>query len=453
MKHLKTKWTAAAIAALACLAPWQMTQAQTAEALMEALVKKGILTEQEAEDIKADLAKENRSFVKVTASGKSTLALDLYGDMRGRFEGFFSDDPAIVDRMRFRYRLRAGIKATLYDRFEAGFRLTSSEPTDISNGGGDPISGNSTFQNNGSKKFLFIDLAYGKWTAVTNETFLASATVGKMENPFVLSDMVFDGDYTPEGAAVNAKFSPNLNHVLSFNLGAFALDEISGQSEDPFTFGGQLRFDSNWSYDEAHKPDLQTSVGVAWLGILFAESLTTNAVPNVNVGNTRDPVLANAPLVNDYYPIVGDASITYTLQKVPFYNGTFPIKLAGDVIYNPGAPDKNWGYSAGLTFGKSGNRGTWDLSYRWKYLGGDAWYEEFVDSDFGAFYGASYQQSLRTGYQAGTNVRGHIVKASYSPYNALTLGVTWFYTSLISNPAAPAESDIHRLQVDAVWRF
>ena len=52
---------------------------------MEALVRKGILTEQEAEDIKADLAKENRQYVKVRAAGKDREEMKRMADIfRGR---------------------------------------------------------------------------------------------------------------------------------------------------------------------------------------------------------------------------------------------------------------------------------------------------------------------------------------------------------------------------------
>ena len=73
---------------------------------MDALVRKGILTEQEAEDIKADVAKENRQYNKVTVEGKTVSGLKLYGDFRGRYEYFSSENDAFVDRNRFRYRLR-----------------------------------------------------------------------------------------------------------------------------------------------------------------------------------------------------------------------------------------------------------------------------------------------------------------------------------------------------------
>lgn len=423
--------------------------AQQSEALLETLVRKGILTEQEAEDLKADIAKENKQYVKVRSAGKETISLDIYGDMRARMEGFYTDDPAMVDRTRFRYRLRAGMTATLFDRFEAGVRLTSSE----ANGsfGGDPISGNTTFQDNGSKKFIYLDLAYGRWYAFTNQTAMGTLTVGKMENPYVFSDMVFDGDYTPEGGSLQFGYQPSVDHSLKLNMGAFVLDEIGGQSEDPAMLGAQLRWDGIWLHDEAFKPKLQSSVGIGVLNIMESASLGNAAVPNVNRGNTR---IGTGELAYHYNPIVADASLTYTFEKAPFYNGAFPVRLAGDYMNNPAAPDDNVAYSAGVTIGKAGKRGTWELGYRYKYLPADAWYEEVVDSDFGAFYQvAQVNSGLGTGYGAGTNVKGHIVKLSYSPYNSITLSATWFKTQLVDEPVGGSDSDMNRLQVDALWKF
>ena len=449
MKHFKVKFAALAAGAAATALSGLYAHAQTSEALMEALVRKGILTEQEAEDIKADLAKENKQYVKVRAAGKETMSLDIYGDVRARMEGFYSDDPAMVDRTRFRYRLRVGAVATLFDRFEAGFRLTSSEANAAF--GGDPISGNATFQDNGSKKFLYLDLAYGRWYAFTNMNYLTTLTVGKMENPYVFSDMIFDGDYTPEGASINFAYNPSLSHSLKLNLGGFVLDEVGGQSEDVYMVGAQARWDGTWMYNEAHAPKLQSTIGAGILNIIESTNLVNGAVPNVNRGNTRDA--SGAPSYH-FNPLVADAAITYTLDKAPLYNGPFPIRVAGDFIYNPAAPEDNEGFSAGVTFGKAGKRGTWDFSYRWKYLSADAWYEELVDSDFGAFYPVAQANSgLGTGYGAGTNVKGHIFKFSYSPYNSIILSATWFKTRQVEEVAGATDTDMNRVQVDALWKF
>ena len=160
--------------------------------------------------------------------------------------------------------------------------------------------------------------------------------------------------------------------------------------------------------------------------------------------------------MNNYNPIVADVAATYSLESFPYYTGAFPIKLAGDYIHNPVVQKENYGWSAGLTLGKSGKKGLWDVSYRWKYLQGDAWYEELVDSDTGAFYGVAPSGGA-TGYGAGTNVKGHVIKATYSPYDSMTVGVTYFLTSLINEYAAPTalspHSDAGRLQVDMSWKF
>jgi hypothetical protein len=153
---------------------------------------------------------------------------------------------------------------------------------------------------------------------------------------------------------------------------------------------------------------------------------------------------------------VADASATYTLESFPFYKAAFPIKVAADYLNNPAANKENYAYSAGVTFGKSGKKGLWDLSYRYKYLGADSWYEEMVDSDTGAFYGIAPTGGA-TGYRAGTNVRGHVAKLQYSATDSLTFGVTYFAMGLVNsfgNPAAASQkSDAGRLQFDISWKF
>jgi hypothetical protein len=262
--------------------------------------------------------------------------------------------------------------------------------------------------------------------------------------------MVFDGYYPPEGGALQFTSNPGVDHSLHLNLGAFVLDEVSGQSEDSYMLGAQVRWDGVWMHDEAFKPKLASSVGFGVLNILESTNLVNGTVPNVNRGNTRAPG-STSPAYH-FNPIVADAALTYTLESMPLYNGAFPVKLAGDFIYNPAAPDDNRGYSVGVTFGKSGKRGNWDLGYRYKYLGADSWYEEVVDSDFGAFYQTA-PVGGSTGYGAGTNVKGHVFKLSYSPFNAITLSATWLKTKLINEPAGGSDSDMNRVQIDALWKF
>jgi hypothetical protein len=432
-------------------------RAQSVDGLLDKLVDKGILSVKEANDLKQETDKGFTAALQ-TRNGMPdwVTALKFNGDFRGRYEWISPNTVAIpenIDRYRFRYRLRFGAVATIKDDFEVGFRLTSSEPakgfSDASKSpGGDPISGNTSFSGNGSKKFIYIDQAYGKWSPLHADGWNGSLTIGKMENPFTFSDIVFDQDYTPEGAAAQISYAFNDVHTLKLAGSGFMLKELDASSGDPYLLGAQLRLDSKWS------PKLSSSVGIAALSLDNAGNLITAAVPNQNVGNTRKAVPGgDFSLVYNFNPVVADASLTYTLDSFPFYSGAFPIRAFCDYMNNPGAPsDRNTGWSAGVTFGKSGKKGLWDITYRYKHLESDAWYEEMVDSDTGAFYPEAPVGGA-AGYGAGTNLKGHVLKATYSPFDSLTLGATFFLLDLINNPSPSFSSQAKRLQVDAIWKF
>jgi hypothetical protein len=462
-KRSRTSWATLGATLLASGMLMPSAHAQSSDALLDKLVDKGILTVKEANELREQADNDfNKAYQAKSGMPDWVTQLKIYGDVRGRYEFFRSENESESGssaqpnrpRDRFRYRLRAGMTATMLENFEAGFRVTSSEPN--GNFGGDPISGNTTFNDNGSKKFIYVDLAYGKWTPIKHGPWLLSGTIGKMENPFVVSDMVFDSDYTPEGVALQGGYNFNDAHSLKLNAGYFILDEISGgaqNQDDPALLGAQLRWDAKWS------PHLASTVGAAWFLVSETANLTNGAVPNVNVGNTR--VDAAGTLANDYAPIVLDASLTYTLDKFPFNVGPFPVRVGGEFMHNPRADEEENGWWAGLFLGKAGKRGTWELSYRYKYQEADSWYEEFVDSDFGAYRQVGLANAgAGSGYRSGTGLKGHIVKLAYSISDSFTVGATWFYVSLIDEPSQSSlaagldpESAQHRVQLDAVWKF
>ena len=453
-------------------------QAQAVDSLLDKLVDKGVLTSKEAGELREE---SDRNFTKAyqVKSGMPdwVTALKINGDFRGRYDGIFFDNDvntrtvnpttgavtpnAAVDRSRFRYRFRLGLTAVMAENFEVGLRLTSSDPS--GSFGGDPISGNSSFQDNGSKKFIYVDLAYGKWSFLNSKPANASITVGKMENPFA-SELLYDNDYTPEGAGLAGTFRFGDVHSIKVGAGAFMLDEISLDSSDPYLLGAQVKWDAAWT------KRLNTSLGAGIMSIQNVFALTNGAVPNVQRGNSRSLVGTNSVNAPAYFfnPLFVTGSIGYTLDEVPFYSGAFPITLMGEYVNNPGADASasvpgqaaynggNQAWTAGITFGKAGKKKTWEVSYRYRYLGANFWYEEFVDSDFGATYQSALARSDISSssiYGAGTNVRGHLAKASYSPNNALTLSVSYALSTLIQAVPSGSESQTGRLIVDAVLKF
>ncbi len=144
--------------------------------------------------------------------------LSINGDARVRYESFFGrQSPSAlgtfdeVDRTRFRLRLRVGAVAKAGD-WSAGFRLASG---DTGGPASDGVSTNTTFDQFTGKKPINIDLAFLMYepSQIAGLKLLA----GKMENPFWESDMVFDGDLTPEGIAEQYKHTFNDSYSLFAN--------------------------------------------------------------------------------------------------------------------------------------------------------------------------------------------------------------------------------------------
>jgi hypothetical protein len=450
MKGKLLRWALAVIGLLASVAAGPKIKAQSSDALLDKLVEKGVLSVKEANELREEADKGFTSAYQVKSGMPDWVnSLRFNGDLRLRYDVIAGNNPLLLDRNRFRYRARFGFTAVMQDNFEVGLRLMSGEGTSIDRVS-DPISGNTTFDNNGAKKGVFMDLVYAKWSPIKTGDWSATFTGGKMENPFVFSDIVFDPDYTPEGLAQQWAYSINDKHSAKLNLGGFVLDELRASSDDPYLLGAQLRLESVWT------PKIHTSIGVAGLAITGAESLSTANVPDQNKGNTRVNIgTATAPVfipAVNFNPIVVDASLTYILDKFPLYSGPFPIRFGGEYLNNLATDRDNEAYSVGVTFGKSGKRGTWDLTYRWKSLESDSWFEEFVDSDTGAFYERAPIGGA-AGYGPGVNLRGHYIRAAYSPLDSLSFGITYFLFDLIKESPGGSDSQTSRVILDAMWKF
>jgi len=452
MKKLKTSKTSTKIAlfagATALMSLAHQTHAQSSDALLDKLVDKGILTTKEAQELREESDKGfTTAFQAKTGMPDWVTGYKFGGDFRGRYETFnATDNDTSVNRTRYRYRLRVGVVANMLDNIEVGFRLTSGDaPKGYSTG--NPVSGNTTMADNATKKGVFIDVAYAKWTPINADGSLLALTIGKMDSPFLFTDMIFDTDYTPEGGAITGGYSFNDQHALAFAGGAFVLDELSSSTRDPYMIGGQVLLNSTWS------PRLASSVGVGALQIGNAVQLTTANVPYVNQGNTRS---AGGVLLHNYNPVIADANATYKLESFPLYEGEFPIKFGGEYIYNPAVSDNNSGVWAGVTFGKSGKKHTWDLTYRYLYLESDAWYDQVISDDNSVYYQNAPSGGV-AGTISGTNVKGHMVKANYSVNDFITLSLTGYLTELVNSPvynnvAEPGSQTLH-LQADVSVKF
>ena len=472
--HTKVALYAGA-AALMALTP--NSHAQTSvDALLNKLEQKGILTVDEARQLKTENQQDsaadlNKAFGSKISMPDWVTSYKLYGDFRGRDDLMTTENAGnsltglgAQDRNRLRYRLRVGMLVNMKDDLQVGFRLGS--------GDGGALSNNSTLENNGTKKPVWVDAAYGKWTPLNDGVWMLAATIGKMDQPFQVSQMVFDSDYTPEGAALQGSYKINDHHSLAVNGGAFVLDEVATSGRDPFMYGAQVIWNANWT------PRIASSLGIGAFDIVNKEALglsnssnplNNGGVANNNQGNSRDigNAYSKGDLMYNYNPIIVGGSATYTLDSFPLYNGKFPIKLAGEFMVNPGANPStgsanNIGYWAGIQLGKSGKKGAWDIFYRYQYLEADAWYDELVDDDNVVFYSnAPTYAPTKNGWVSGTNVKGHLIKFNYSLTDALTFSFTAYLNNLINpnlvptSPTGAGEPQNHAMHVmaDLMWKF
>ena len=472
-----TRAMAALVAVIAGTAEMGQVGAQSTDALIEKLEEKGILTSKEAVEVRKEAdAGFGKALLNLQDLPEWVTMFKMTGSFAGRVEHFYADNPLYTDRTRFRYRARLGAVVTMKEDFEVGIQMSSGE-FDPRYGGGSPVSGQSTLSSGASRKPVFFEMAYGKWTAINNDITTASMTIGKMRNPFQPASsvadepaMLFDPDIFPEGLAASVAYHIDPKHTLSFDGGYYVLgevdqtlpvDNILSPGHDPAFYGGQLTWNAKWN------KKVSTALGFSAFSLTGRENLRTFtppaadllAVPNVNAGNTRSGF---GGLAYDMTPLMVSPQIVYTLSSFPLYPGEFPVRLYGDYAQNPSAPRDNVGYRLGIRLGRAGKKGTWDVGYRYQSLDSDVWYEELVDDNNGAFYQQAdplsgfYIPSQGTGgrgYRGGTNVRGHLVRVNYAITDSLMFSFNYYLNSLIHPSPAGSSSAAGHFFTDLEWKF
>ncbi|MBV8216784.1 MAG: putative porin [Verrucomicrobia bacterium] len=181
-------------------------------ALLDVLVKKGILTKQEAEKLEAEVGKEPVAQPQGLAAnikiGDWVQELDLYGDMRFReywsnFENQLPTPPQKVttaydkniQRQRLRFRLRLDADFKLADNFFGGFQLSTSD-----NRGGTTT--NATYTGGTDNYNIYISRAFMGWAPIDGLTFV----IGKQNNPFYTTELNWAPDVGPSGIVERIDF-------------------------------------------------------------------------------------------------------------------------------------------------------------------------------------------------------------------------------------------------------
>jgi hypothetical protein len=389
--------------------------------------------------------------------------VSIKGDIRYRYEDIQDDSKtnsnprsAEDDRQRERIRVRASIEAKINDNLKAVVGLTTTEK-------GDPVSGNQTLTDEGTKKSIYLDLGYIDWTVVpwtVNPEFPVNVKLlaGKMKNPFLnVSDLVFDGDLTPEGLAINTKFGNDMFSAM-VNGGRFWIKEIkTGKPDDIMMNGAQLalRFEPI--------PEVSLTVGASKyvfdnVADTLASTLAYDAADSTynnssySVTTTTRVSYAVSPAVDTGTGVTTNSLALSTVASAKYFkydyditeyfaelsmNFGIPVSIVAQMISNGDADKDEKGSLYGVTVGKAKNLGTFEVGYFLTELERDATFGPWTDSD-------------RWG--GGTDGKGQKIVAKYQFMKNLQLGATYFMNDKIISDDAKTR-DYSRLQVDLVMTF
>lgn len=196
--------------------------------LLDLLIQKGILTQQEAEKVEAEAQSRRTNNPAQMAPmpsspwriHKAFKDIELFGIARLRYEDRSAADPAgnSIDLRRWRYALELGLRGDLYDQFYYGVRLdTGTSPRSQSVTFGTSASGGA-FQGpfGRSNDGVNVGQLYVGWRPWT----WLDITAGRMANPLYTTPMVWSPAITPEGFAERFKY--NVGDAQFFaNFGQF----------------------------------------------------------------------------------------------------------------------------------------------------------------------------------------------------------------------------------------
>jgi hypothetical protein len=423
--------TLAAIIVSLALSPLA-AHGQDAGALLDLLVKKGIVSDQEAEELRGELTKEFAS----TPAGKLKLSnpiteLEIYGDARARYEvrqGESGPPSTLVgrndtlQRNRQRYRLRLGIRGSLLDHWFFGLRL---EPS-TSNRSSNVTFGDDAGPWGKGSDGIHVGQAYIGYRGIRGLTL----TAGKMPIPFVTTSMVWDADLNPEGLAQQYKRTfaiqrggeaGPLNIDFFANFGQFVYDDtnpenpigpqpINVPNNDAYLFGWQAGAKINFTRD-IYLQVAPTFYNYSGGGDTYSAQFSGE--PNIRVGATT--VTRNQTGVSSLLIFNLPAEFGFVVKEKPVrIFSDFAVNLdATDRARAAGRLDKKderYAYQVGAAVGRIRAKKEWQISAFWQHTEQFALDPNMIDSDL---------------FDSRLNMQGFVVQSGYALSDAVTVNLTY----------------------------
>ena len=422
--------------------------------IVNALVSKGVLTEEEAalinkghEGEKAGQAKKEKSLGKIKISDAIDNAT-IYGDIRVRHEyrTATNENDAELTRNRERYKITAGVKTESGDWYsDLAFAMGSEGRSDNATFAGSATNGNAP------KETLYVKRAMVGWKA----TDWLSLEAGRIANPLYTTEMVWDKDLTHDG------FAAKINYKLRDDLKLFGTAEV-------FQYKGDSKIYTNVSTVDAItnevvvgqigvEADLTSQIKAKAAGTYykygnaggdFKPGLGTAIVPTgTNVIGTNNLEIVELP-GEVTYKISDTMSAKVYGDYVINLDADRRAELAGDTTSAAG-DDTAWllGASVKSQAGKKEAKGDWEVKGWYQQTGLYALDPNAVDSDF---------------FDSKINVKGYVIKGQYAVADNVFVNGAYGHGSRYNNDRAATGvngdtsynfKDFDLIQVDLTYKF
>ena len=429
--------------------------------IVDALVSKGVLTEEEGKLISKG-AKSQKEAQDKTIKGKLSISsalssAELYGDIRVRHEtrwassNLVSSTTSDYTRNRERYKLTFGVKTESGNWYsDVAMAMGKAGRSDNATFGGD---GNASQATTGTvdsgKEGLFVKRAMLGW----KPTEWLALEAGRIANPLYTTELLWDRDLTLDGAA--AKVNYKMGDTTLFFTGVAAqyrgddkqYDNGVGNASANNVFIGQA--------------GVQAPIGSNMTGKIAISSYTYGSSKSAGI---FAPAAANVALggnvagTNNLSVIEVPAELNYKFSE------TNSFKLYGDWAINTDADER--ARVAGITSDAKNDDTAWLLGLQYQNQAGKKaaegdysariWYQETglfavdpnaVDSDF---------------FDSKINMKGAVFKAEYLATNNVYLNFAYGHGKRNNNTAQTAGvagdtgynlKDFDLLQLDLTYKF
>jgi len=382
-------------------------------------------------------------------------------------------------------RARLGLTAQVSDHVMVGIRLASGKDAS-------PVSTTQPLGSQFTKKDIWLDQGY----ITVSPDSLVSATFGRMPDPFVRTDLVFDDNLNFDGAVANVNSPWGYAGVTgALTGGVFAIDtvptafptdsQVKQSDRSKWLFAGQLVF--NWTDEDKlhaklaiadyyydHLQGVRSTPCFLYLGVKQCSSdftaptfmqkgnslfLLRNVVLNPSLPDptlTPDPQLVGLAYNYDVFDVNGELDVRLWGQRQLILHADYARNLAynqgkafanamGTIVNNfdagvfPATGPYRSGPNAWMakaTFGDPAMDapGAWNIALGYKYIQPDAVLDAFNDHDF---------------HMGGTNAKGYFVFANYAFYKDAWASIRWFSANQVFGP--PLAIDVLQLELNAAF--